>query len=183
MPGFVRAWPPRKSGFQGAIAPPIGVQVVHHPVRMRGACRCAALTTSFVSTLSTGAIAALAVAGTLIIDLQGGHLLGGTILDRFLAACPLPTTLEPAEAGEVLGAGQFGRPRGLQRAPGRGRQPGYGVRIRQGLSLLMDGTAQPYGSCRAGQRCLRCLRRRRVQAGCFWLSFPAAEASGALDAV
>ncbi|MFF4795167.1 hypothetical protein ACFY2M_36740 [Streptomyces sp. NPDC001276] len=49
------------------------------------------------------AIAALAVAGTLVIDLQGGHLLGGTILDRFLAACPLPTTLEPAEAGEVLG--------------------------------------------------------------------------------
>ncbi|MFB7329079.1 hypothetical protein [Streptomyces sp. NPDC056190] len=54
---------------------------------MRGVCRCAALTTSFVSTLSAGAIAALAVAGTLVIDLQGGHLLGGTILDRLLAAC------------------------------------------------------------------------------------------------
>ncbi|MGX4690679.1 SpoIIE family protein phosphatase [Streptomyces sp. JNUCC 63] len=38
-----------------------------------------ALTASFASTLITGAIAALAVAGMLVIGLQGGHLLGGTM--------------------------------------------------------------------------------------------------------
>ncbi|WP_406516055.1 hypothetical protein OH809_36140 [Streptomyces sp. NBC_00873] len=38
-----------------------------------------ALTASFTSTLTTGAIAALAVAGMLVIGLQGGHLMGGTI--------------------------------------------------------------------------------------------------------
>ncbi|MEU0830421.1 PP2C family protein-serine/threonine phosphatase [Streptomyces sp. NPDC005969] len=38
-----------------------------------------ALTASFASTLITGAIAALAAAGMLVIGLQNGHLLGGTM--------------------------------------------------------------------------------------------------------
>ncbi|GAA3378867.1 PP2C family protein-serine/threonine phosphatase [Streptomyces sannanensis] len=38
-----------------------------------------ALTASFASTLVTGAIAALAVAGIVVIGLQEGHLLGGTV--------------------------------------------------------------------------------------------------------
>ncbi|MFG3531372.1 PP2C family protein-serine/threonine phosphatase [Streptomyces sp. NPDC047917] len=38
-----------------------------------------ALTASFASTLTTGAIAALAVAGMVVIGLQEGHLVGGTM--------------------------------------------------------------------------------------------------------
>ncbi|MFE4424588.1 PP2C family protein-serine/threonine phosphatase [Streptomyces sp. NPDC056817] len=38
-----------------------------------------ALTASFASTLTTGAVAALTVVGMLVIGLQSGHLLGGTM--------------------------------------------------------------------------------------------------------